>query len=181
MEPDSEHGTSAGTGTVVTADEGAVPALVGDRFELGPRLGRGASATVYRAQDHLLHREVAVKLFAPGVGTLDSAAVRRELQAAAQVSHPGVLEVFDVGETDDRVFLVTRLVTGGSLADTLEQGPLPAEVVVGLAGELLGALAHVHALGIVHRDVKPANILLDPAEPDPEAPDDGPEIGRAHV
>nr|WP_246325880.1 protein kinase [Actinomycetospora corticicola] len=141
---------------------------------MGPRLGRGASATVYRAQDHLLHRDVAVKLFAPGVGTLDSAAVRRELQAAAQVSHPGVLEVFDVGETDDRVFLVTRLVAGGSLADTLEQGPLPAEVVVGLAGELLGALAHVHALGIVHRDVKPANILLDPAEPDPEAPDDGP-------
>ncbi|MCD2185750.1 protein kinase domain-containing protein [Actinomycetospora soli] len=167
MEPDTEHGTSDGAGTVVTLDDGAVPTLVGDRFEVGARLGRGATATVYRAHDRLLQREVAVKLFAPGVGTLESASVRRELQAAAQVSHPGVLEVFDVGETGDRVFLVTRLVPGGSLADALERGPLPPEVVVGLAGELLAALAHVHALGIVHRDVKPANILLDPADPGP--------------
>lgn len=176
VEPDTEHGTSDRAGTVVTLDDGVVPAVVGDRFELGERLGRGATATVYRAQDRLLHREVAVKLFAPGVGTLDSASVRRELQAAAQVSHPGVLDVFDVGETGDRVFLVTRLVPGGSLADTLEQGSLPPEVVVGLAGELLAALAHVHALGIVHRDVKPANILLDPV--DPGADDDGP--ARVH-
>ncbi|MFC5065634.1 serine/threonine-protein kinase, partial [Actinomycetospora atypica] len=171
MTADPGHATD-GTSTVATVAEGpAVPVTVGDRFDLGERLGRGATATVYRAHDRLLQRDVAVKLFAPGVGTLDSASVRRELQAAAQVSHPGVLEVFDVGEVDDRVFLVTRLVPGGSLADTLERGPLPTEVVVGLAGELLAALAHVHSLGIVHRDVKPANILLDHAEPDP---DEGP-------
>ncbi|MDL5158709.1 protein kinase domain-containing protein [Actinomycetospora termitidis] len=186
MEPDTEHGARDGEvgdgGTVVTLDAAAVPATVGDRFDLGERLGRGASATVYRAHDRVLGRDVAVKLFAPGVGTLESASVRRELQAAAQVSHPGVLEVFDVGEApgpdgSDRVFLVTRLVPGGSLADTLERGALPPEVVVGLAGELLAALAHVHALGIVHRDVKPANILLDPVDAEP---DDGPGPARVH-
>ena len=168
-----------GTSTVATVAAGpSVPTTVGDRFDLSERLGRGATATVYRAHDRLLQRDVAVKLFAPGVGTLDSASVRRELQAAAQVSHPGVLEVFDVGEVDDRVFLVTRLVPGGSLADTVDRGPLPVEVVVGLAGELLAALAHVHSLGIVHRDVKPANILLDHAEPDVDDPDEGP--ARVH-
>ncbi|MEJ2871008.1 protein kinase [Actinomycetospora sp. OC33-EN08] len=185
MEPDTGHGTSDGedaAGTVVTLNGGA-PASVSGRFDLGERLGQGATATVYRAHDRVLGRDVAVKLFAPGVGTLESASVRRELQAAAQVSHPGVLEVFDVGEATapdgtDRVFLVTRLVPGGSLADTLERGPLPPEVVVGLAGELLAALAHVHALGIVHRDVKPANILLDPVEPEPGADDGGP--ARVH-
>jgi hypothetical protein len=173
---DAASEPSPGSGAVATASptaeptpEPAPPSTVGERFDLGERLGRGAAATVYRASDRLLGREVAVKIFAPGIGTLESASVRREMQATAQVAHPGVLEVFDVGEVDDRVFLVTRLVPGGSLADALDRGPLPVEVVVGLAGELLAALGHVHALGIVHRDVKPGNVLLDP---DPDGPDD---------
>ncbi len=174
VEPDTGHG---GVDTAAPGPEPAPPPVVGERFELGERLGRGAAATVYRARDRLLGREVAVKLFAPGIGTLESASVRREMQATAQVVHPGVLEVFDVGEVDDRVFLVTRLVAGGSLADALERGPLPVEVVVGLAGELLAALAHVHALGIVHRDVKPGNVLLDPDALDPDALDPDPEDG----
>ena len=129
VEPDTGHG---GVDTAAPGLEPAPPHVVGERFELGERLGRGAAATVYRARDRLLGREVAVKLFAPGIGTLESASCGREMQATAQVVHPGVLEVFDVGEVDDRVFLVTRLVAGGSPADALEREPLPVEVVVGL-------------------------------------------------
>ena len=119
-------------------------------------------ASVWLARDETLHREVAIKLMADTLADDERwlARFRREARAAAALSHPNIVKVFDFGIEEHRPYLVMAHVPGGSLRDRLQDGgELPdAER---LARELLGALAHVHAAGIVHRDVKPGNILLD--------------------
>ena len=119
-------------------------------------------ASVWLASDETLHRDVAIKLMADTLADDERwlARFRREARAAAALSHPHIVKVFDFGLEEHRPYLVMAHVPGGSLRDRLQDGgELPdAER---LARELLGALAHVHAAGIVHRDVKPGNILLD--------------------
>jgi eukaryotic-like serine/threonine-protein kinase len=134
-----------------------------DRYTLDRRLGSGGMASVWLADDRLLARRVAVKLIADTLAADEHYRARfaREAQAAASVSHPNIVPVYDYGVHDERPFLVMEYVPGGSLADVLagtRPGPPRA---TDLAAELLGALACVHAAGLVHRDVKPANILLD--------------------
>ncbi|MEA2298527.1 MAG: eukaryotic-like serine/threonine-protein kinase [Solirubrobacteraceae bacterium] len=134
-----------------------------DRYTLGRRLGAGGMASVWLAQDGVLARPVAVKVIADTLAFDERYRERfaREARAAASVSHPGIVPVYDYGLHGERPFLVMEYVPGGSLADvlagrrslTLEPGEL--------ARELLGALDCVHGTGLVHRDVKPANILLD--------------------
>ena len=136
--------------------------LADGRYTFERHLGSGGMASVWLARDETLHRDVAIKLMADTLADDERwlARFQREARAAAALSHPHIVKVFDFGIEEHRPYLVMAHVPGGSLRDRLQDGgELPdAER---LARELLGALAHVHAAGIVHRDVKPGNILLD--------------------
>ena len=136
--------------------------ILGDgRYALERHLGSGGMASVWLATDERLHRKVAVKLIADVLADDDRwlARFHREARAAASLSHPNIVTVFDFGVDDGRPYIVMAYVPGGSLKERLaDDRPPPA---AGLARELLGALAHVHGAGILHRDVKPGNILID--------------------
>jgi serine/threonine protein kinase len=137
-----------------------VPPVIAGRYELGPVIGRGGTADVHRARDLRLQRDVAVKLFTRGVTGSDRQRQDTELATLARLRHPGLIELFDAGTEDGRTYLVMQLVTGPPLAERLQAGPLPEQVVVGFGAELADTLAYVHSHGITHRDVKPANVLL---------------------
>ncbi|MFE2874606.1 serine/threonine-protein kinase [Streptomyces roseus] len=135
--------------------------VIAGRYRLEKRLGRGGMGTVWQARDELLGRPVAVKELHVDGGAETKGALR-EARTVAQVRHPHVVVVHDVVEHDGRPHIVMELVEGGSLADRLgAEGPLgPAETArTGLA--LLRALRAAHARGVLHRDVKPANVLLE--------------------
>ncbi|MFG2297464.1 protein kinase [Streptomyces sp. NPDC048603] len=135
--------------------------LIGGRYRVLGRLGRGGMGVVRRAEDELLGRPVAVKELHLDGGA-DKAAALREARVVAQIRHPHVVVVHDVVEHEGRPFIVMELVDGGSLADRLSSdGPLsPREAArTGLA--LLDALTAAHAQGVLHRDVKPANVLVE--------------------
>jgi eukaryotic-like serine/threonine-protein kinase len=139
--------------------------LADGRYTIERHLGSGGMASVWLARDERLERAVAIKLMADTLADDERWLARftREARAAAALSHPNIVKVFDFGVEDHRPYLVMAYVPGGSLRDRLRDGgPLPEPEA--LARELLGALGHVHAAGIVHRDVKPGNILLDEDE-----------------
>ncbi len=129
------------------------------RYRLTRRLGAGGSATVWEAEDQLLERQVAIKrLHMP---TDDgSRRFMREARLGASLQHPGLVTVLDVVEGDETLQLVMELVDGGSLSDVLSTGPLPWRDALPLLRSVAAALDHAHAYGIVHRDVKPDNILI---------------------
>ncbi|MEF3121470.1 Stk1 family PASTA domain-containing Ser/Thr kinase [Kocuria flava] len=135
------------------------------RYELGPRLARGGTATVYRARDRRLDRPVAVKLLHPHLAEDAGAAERfaREARAAARLSHPHVVSVLDQGRSPDGTpYLVMELVEGPTLRRVLrERGALPVPEALDVLEALLDGLAAAHRAGLVHRDVKPENVLLD--------------------
>ncbi|MFH0519333.1 protein kinase [Streptomyces sp. M41] len=137
--------------------------LTAGRYRLLESIGRGGMGEVWRAYDEALARHVAVKLLLPQDS--DPTAVSRfrlEARTAARIDHPNVVSVRDFGEYDNRLFLVMELVAGDSLATTLvRSGPLPAERVARIAAEAAAGLAAAHRQGIVHRDIKPGNLLLD--------------------
>jgi eukaryotic-like serine/threonine-protein kinase len=137
-----------------------VSVLVG-RYELGQSLGSGGMATVVAGHDRMLDRPVAIKLLGRYQQPDARARLLREARAAARLHHPNVVAVYDTGEHDGQPFIVMELVRGGTLADLLrERGRLDVEEAVGIALGVLDALAVAHAAGIVHRDVKPGNVLL---------------------
>ena len=129
------------------------------RYVLGPTIGRGATAVVRRARDLVTGEDVAVKSV-PADPDL-APRVRAEVRAAQRLDHPGVVALLDWGEDDDSLHLVWELVDGPSLLEVL-RGPrgLDATEVVRIGAEVLSALGHAHRAGVVHRDVKPANILI---------------------
>ncbi|MER2134209.1 MAG: serine/threonine-protein kinase [Arthrobacter sp.] len=146
--------------------------LLGQRYRTTDLIGTGGAASVYRAVDENLGREVAVKVFRPSIQEDDD--YRRqhtETLLLATLNHPGLVTLLDAGlhhEDDSQVlnYLVMELVDGPDLRRTLKSGPLPAVSVASLGADLADALAYVHSKGVIHRDVKPANILLYPQEHD---------------
>ena len=141
-----------------------VVAAIGDQYELESEIGRGGMSVVYRARDVRLNRPVAIKVLPPELSY--DAAVRarftREAQTAAQLGHAHIVPIYDVGERDGVAYLVMALVTGGSLAEILTRTPRqPIDEVRRLLSEIADALAYAHLRGVIHRDIKPDNILLD--------------------
>lgn len=139
----------------------------GERFgpyEVVARIGAGGMGEVYRARDHRLERDVAVKIFAPWRRIDDSARrrFRKEALALAKLNHPSIAAVYDVGEQDGRDFLVMEYVPGESLAEKVKTGPLPLAQTLALGEEIAQALQEAHEHGIVHRDLKPANVIVTP-------------------
>lgn len=136
--------------------------IIGGRYRLGPVIGRGGMAEVRRAHDDRLGRDVAVKLLRADLAA-DPVARERfetEARAAAGISHPNAVTVYDNGEHEGRPYIVMECVRGGTLRDEMASGPLAPDRVRDIAIGMLGALGAAHAMGIIHRDVKPANILV---------------------
>ena len=133
------------------------------RFTLLDTLGQGAQATVWRAHDQRLDREVALKLLLPGAATLSVNQWLHEARAVSRLSHPNIVPVFEADEADGQPYLVFELVRGRTLAEALRAGgAMTPRAAVTLLRGVLEALRAAHAQGIVHRDLKPSNILLDP-------------------
>jgi serine/threonine-protein kinase len=138
-------------------------AVFTDRYEIQTRLGRGGMADVYLARDRLLERRVAVKVLFPEFATDPSfvARFRREAQAAANLTHPNIVAVYDWGQQGGTYFIVMEYVNGRTLADVLRtEQKLPAARAATVASEVAAALGFAHRNGVVHRDVKPGNILV---------------------
>jgi hypothetical protein len=146
----------------------AAPDLAGsaldERYELHALIGEGAFGRVYRGFDRRLGRSVAIKVIKPWWAE-DSAWVERferEARMLARVSDPGIVQIFDIGHAEQGPYYVAELVDGESLAERLQRSPMPVAEAVAVAERLCRALASAHARGIVHCDVKPANVLLSP-------------------
>lgn len=133
---------------------------VAGRYVLGDTLGRGGMAEVRRARDLVLDRDVAMKILHDVVDEADRRRFLSEAGLLARLSHVALVTVLDVGTMGDRPFLVMELVEGRTLADALRGGPMSLEEVRRIGVQLAEALEHAHSQGVVHRDVKPANVLL---------------------
>lgn len=137
--------------------------VLGDRYRLLRQLARGGMATVWEAEDDVLSRRVAIKVLHPHLASDETfrERFRREAVAVARLNHPAVVAVFDTGEDDDLAYLVMELVDGRPLSTVLsERGQLPAATAIDIVSQIAEGLGAAHERGIVHRDVKPANILI---------------------
>jgi TolB-like protein len=136
------------------------------RDTLGPyrilrKLGEGGMGSVFVAHDPRLERDVALKVIRKDSADPDAAdRLLREARAAARVNHPNVCQIFEAGVHEGEPYLVMELLEGESLARRLERGPMPPAEALGAAGQVLAALAALHARGVIHRDLKPANVFL---------------------
>src|SRR5829696_5187378 len=139
---------------------GGPPPVLG-RYRLGARLGSGGFGTVYAAHDERLDRDVAVKVIPTGVGgNSSSGRAGREALAAARLDHPGIVAVFDAGEDGEARYLVSELVRGRTLDTLAAAGELSDRDVLRVGLALADALAHAHGRGVIHRDVKPQNVIV---------------------
>ena len=172
---DAQHGSGDGPGGGGGAGEGRI-GLVGKtlgRYRIRAELGRGGMATVYRALDPQLSRDVAVKVmhgaFA-GRGDIERR-FQREAQAVAGLKHEGIVGIFDFapGGDGEPAYIVSELVEGPTLRQLLERGGgrLLPEIAIAICARVAAALGAAHARGIVHRDVKPDNVMIDAAAPEP--------------
>jgi serine/threonine-protein kinase len=133
-----------------------------NRYRLDRKLGEGGMATVYGGTDTVLRRRVAIKVLRPQYAA-DEEFVRRfyqEAESAARLSHPNIVNTYDVGREGDTYYIVMELVDGPSLAEIIADGPLPEQVAIDYAAQICNGLAYAHRSGLLHRDIKPANILV---------------------
>lgn len=141
--------------------------MIGKKFkdyEIVEKIGAGGMAVVFKARHEAMGRDVAIKFMPEGMMEDDTARHRfiREARTIARLEHPHILPVYDFGEVDGRAFLVMRLLSSGTLGDLIrKEGAMPFEKIVALISQVADALQYAHHQGVIHRDVKPANLLMD--------------------
>ena len=143
----------------VEHDAAAAGTLVLDRYSLLEELGSGGFGAVWLARDERLERLVAVKRI-PVLGAAAAARAEKEALAAARLSHPAVVSLYEAGRDDGAVYLVSELVQGHTLGELLRDGALSDRDVLLIGMAMCDALAHAHSRGVIHRDVKPGNVLV---------------------
>ena len=148
------------------------------RYEILERMGEGATSVVYRARDRELNRAVAVKVLRPTAALSELARQRfqREAKAAAGLSHPHVVTLYDAGEAGGQFYLVMELVEGRPLNEALREGTLDRKASLRILEKVARGVAAAHDKGVIHRDLKPSNILIPPSG-EPKVAD----FGLAHV
>ena len=161
-----QHDAHARTGDGASSSDPFVGRVLDGRYRVGARIARGGMAGVYEGTDLRLDRTVAIKIMHAGLGDDDAFAARfvREARAAARLSHPNVVAVYDQGKdesVDGVLFIVMELVSGHTLRDTItKESPMPATRALALMEPVLSALGSAHRAGLIHRDVKPENVLI---------------------
>ena len=180
--PDGQHAARKAAQTQAESNvlRDRVTAAIGDRYLIGPEVGRGGMAVVYAAEDVRLQRPVALKVLPPELAFRGDVRERfvREAQTAARLNHPHIVPIYAVHEEGGLVCFAMALVKGESLAARLAREPRPTfEDIAHLLEQVADALAYAHACGVVHRDVKPGNVLIDTESGRPMVTDFG--IARA--
>src|SRR2546426_186402 len=152
--------------TLIATQRERINAALAGRYAIERELGSGGMATVYLADDLKYHRKVAVKVLRPELASvLGPDRFLREVEIAAQLNHPHILALYDSGEADGLLFYVMPYVKGESLRHKLErETQLPIDEALRITRQVASALGHAHDQGVIHRDVKPANILLYESE-----------------
>src|SRR5438132_10707296 len=152
--------------TLIATQRERLNAALAGRYAIERELGSGGMATVYLADDLKYHRRVAVKVLRPELASvLGADRFLREVEIAASLNHPHILALYDSGEADGLLFYVMPYVKGESLRHKLErEQQLPIDEALRITRQVASALPHAHAQGVIHRDVKPENILLYESE-----------------
>lgn len=135
--------------------------VVDGRFEIVREIGRGGFGVVHEARDLSLGRTVAFKVVSPGKGAMREDRLLREAAAAARLSHPNIVQLYDMGHSEYGPYLVLEMVRGRTLAGRMEAGVLPPLEAMHVARDVAAALAHAHTAGVIHRDLNPRNVLVD--------------------
>jgi serine/threonine protein kinase len=142
-----------------------VLAAIGDQYELAEEIGRGGMSVVYRARDRRLNRPVAIKVLPPELAYDPAIRLRftREAQTSAQLAHPHIVPIYDVGDRDGIAYFVMPIIGGGNVATLLANEPHPSLTQVrAILTDVADALGYAHLRGVIHRDIKPDNVMLDP-------------------